>query len=212
MPAPQRRRAAPTRPSGRAKGDRKRALLASAKKLFLARGFQNTTFADIAKDASVSEAIVLGHFEDKKAVFLEVLREVRGATLDRWQEPAEAVADPQTRLHSVAERFFLTAREQAAELRLLYRALLEVDDKAIAAFLGALYREAEDFLAGLIRDGQRAGVFRRNLDPRVGAWELIHTALGYALTLPLDLPLYRDADFSAHAVECVLQGLLKTDI
>jgi hypothetical protein len=67
-------------------------------------------------------------------------------------------------------------------------------------------------LAKVIADGQQTGVFRRPLDPRVGAWELIRTALGYTLTMPLDLPLYREPDYLARAIECMLHCLLKTDV
>ena len=49
-------------------------------------------------------------------------------------------------------------------------------------------------------------------DPRVGAWELIRTALGYTLTLPLGIPLYQEADYLPHAIECLLACLLKTDV
>ena len=55
-------------------------------------------------------------------------------------------------------------------------------------------------------------MFRRNLDPRVGAWELIRTALGYTLTLPLGIPLYEEPDYLTRAVECLLHCLLKTDV
>lgn len=64
----------------------------------------------------------------------------------------------------------------------------------------------------MISAGQQSGVFRRNLDPRVGAWELIRTALGYTLTLPLGIPLYQEPDYIHQAIECLLNCLLKTDV
>ena len=72
--------------------------------------------------------------------------------------------------------------------------------------------EGEALLARIIAEGQQTGVFRRNLDPRVGAWELIRTALAYTLTLPLGVPLYQEADYLPRAIECLLHCLLKTDI
>ena len=42
--------------------------------------------------------------------------------------------------------------------------------------------------------------------------ELIRTALGYTLTLPLGLPLYSEPDYLARAIECMLHCLLKTDV
>ena len=52
------------------------------------------------------------------------------------------------------------------------------------------------------------GCFRADLDPRIGAWELIRTALGYTLTLPLDIPLYQETNYLPRAVETVLRCLL----
>ena len=79
-------------------------------------------------------------------------------------------------------------------------------------FLCEFYRDSEELLAAIITEGQATGVFRRNLDPRVGAWELIRTALGYTLTLPLAIPLYQEADDLPRAIDCLLQCLLKTDV
>ena len=78
--------------------------------------------------------------------------------------------------------------------------------------LRAFYLDSEALLAQIISEGQQSGVFRRSLDPRVGAWELIRTALGYTLTLPLGVPLYAEADYIPRAIECLLHCLLKTDV
>jgi hypothetical protein len=105
-----------------------------------------------------------------------------------------------------------STREHALEFRIMHRTLTETDDEEILALLRAFYLDSETVLADIIRAGQQTGVFRRSLDPRVGAWELIRSGLGYTLTLPLGIPLYQEPDYIAHAVECLLHGLLKTDI
>ena len=94
----------------------------------------------------------------------------------------------------------------------MHRALVESDDEEILAQLRAFYLDSEDLLARIITEGQQSGVFRRSLDPRVGAWELIRTALGYTLTLPLGVPLYAEDDYLPRAIECMLHCLLKTDV
>jgi hypothetical protein len=67
-------------------------------------------------------------------------------------------------------------------------------------------------VAQIIADGQQSGFFRRSLDPRVGAWELIRSALACTLLRPLELPLYEDPDYLPRAIECALHCLLKTDV
>lgn len=213
MSAPQRRRAeAPKSASRMRKADRKRQLLAHAKHLFVTLGFQNTTTEKIAKAAGVSEPVLYRHFESKKALFMEVLREIREATLNRWHAETSDLADPMARLHAIADMYLDTTKAHALEFRVMHRTLIETDDQEIAKFLRQFYLDSEALLAKVIAEGQNTGVFRRTLDPRVGAWELIRTALGYTLTLPLQIPLYDEADYTNRAIECLLHCLLKTDV
>src|SRR5438874_5441961 len=213
MSAPQRRRPDPGKPSGRLrKADRKRQLLEHAKQLFVTHGYQNTTTKEIAEAAGVTEPVLYRHFESKKALFLEVLEEVRAATLKRWHAETARITDPLAKLHAIADMYLGTTREHALEFRIMHRTLIETDDSEIADFLRSFYLDSETLLAQIISAGQQAGVFRRSLDPRIGAWELIRTALGYTLTLPLGVPLYGEADYMPRAVECLLHCLLKTDV
>src|ERR1700693_2535744 len=66
------------------KAERKRQLLSQAKQLFVTLGYHATTTKKIAEDAGITEPVLYRHFESKKALFLEVLQEIREATLNRW--------------------------------------------------------------------------------------------------------------------------------
>lgn len=213
MSSPQRRQVEESKPPGRMrKAERKRQILTHAKHLFVTLGYQNTTTEKIAGAAGVSEPALYRHFDNKKMLFLEVLQEIREATLNRWVKETASLADPLAKLHAVADFYLGTTREQALEFRVLHRALLEIEDEEIVSVLRSFYLDSESFLAEIISAGQHSGVFRRSLDPRVGAWELIRTALGYTLTLPLNIPLYEQADYLPQAIDCLLHCLLKTDV
>jgi AcrR family transcriptional regulator len=213
MSAPQRRRAATTKSTARMrKADRKRQLLEHAKELFVTLGYQNTTTEKIAQSAGVTEPVLYRHFDSKKVLFLEVLREIRGATVNRWRTETADLADPLARLHAIADMYLGTTREQAREFRIMHRTLIECDDEEIAALLRSFYLDSEELLSQVIQEGQQTGVFRRDLDPRVGAWELIRAALGHTLTLPLAIPLHQEPDYLPRAIECMLHCLLKTDV
>ena len=213
MSASQRRLTATARTSPRMrKADRKRQLLEHAKQLFVTLGYQNTTTEKIARAAGVSEPVLYRHFESKKALFLEVLQEIREATLNRWYAETADLTDPLAKLHKISDLYLGTTREHALEFHIMHRTLIDTNDEEIAAFLRSFYLDSEALLAEVISAGQQAGVFRRSLDPRVGAWELIRTALGYTLTLPLGIPLYQEPDYIPRAIDCLLQCLLKTDV
>jgi AcrR family transcriptional regulator len=213
MSAPQRRRADGEKaPARMRKADRKRQLLSHAKHLFVTLGYHDTTTEKIATAAGVSEPVLYRHFDSKKALFLEVLREIREATLNRWRAETAGLTDPLAKLHAIADRYLGSTREHAVEYRIMHRTLVESDDPEIASFLRSFYLDSEALLAEIIAEGQQAGVFRRSLDPHVGAWELIRTALGYTLTLPLGIPLYEQPDYVPQAIDCLLHCLLKTDV
>jgi len=194
------------------RADRKQQLLAHAKQLFVTLGYQNTTTEKIARAAGVSEPMLYRHFDSKKALFLEVLQQIRDATVTRWQAASADIADPLAKIHAIVDSYLGSTREHALEYRIMHRSLVETDDEEILGLLRAFYLDSEAILAQIIAEGQQAGVFRRSLDPRVAAWELIRTALGYTLTLPLRPPVYQEPDYIPRAIDCLLHCLLKTDV
>src|SRR5438445_13556802 len=104
MTAPQSPEPEGAKPAARMrKADRKRQLLAHAKQLFVTLGYQHTTTEKIARAAGVSEPVLYRHFESKKALFLEVLQEVREATINRWKAETGHVTDPLAKLHAIAD-------------------------------------------------------------------------------------------------------------
>jgi AcrR family transcriptional regulator len=213
MTSPQRRRDNAARATPRlTKAERKRQLLAHAKNLFVTQGYHATTTEKIAQAAGVTEPVLYRHFDSKKTLFLEVLEEIRAATLKRWHADTTGLTDPLAKLHAIADSYLGSTREHALEYRIMHRTLVETDDEEIVALLRSFYLDSETLLAAIIAEGQQAGVFRRSLDPRVGAWEMIRTALGYTLTLPLGVPLFAEANYIPQAIDCLLHCLLKTDV
>lgn len=194
------------------KAERKRQLVAFAKQLFVTQGYHATTTEKIAQAAGVSEPVLYRHFDSKKALFLEVLEEIRAATLRRWHAETSPLTDPLAKLHAIADMYLGSTRAHAVEYRIMHRTLIEADDEEIVALLRSFYLDSEALLAKIIAEGQQAGVFRRSLDPRVGAWELIRTALGYTLTLPLGIALFSEENYIPQAIDCLLHCLLKTDV
>jgi TetR/AcrR family transcriptional regulator len=213
MTAPRRRRnELPRSAARRTKAERHRQLLDHAKQLLSSLGYRATTLEQIAAAAGVTEAVLHRHFASKQALFLEILEEVRTATLHRWSIETASLTDPLAKLHTIIEMYLETTRQLALELRILHRALVESDEAETREPLRYFYLSCEELLAGVIAEGQQSGVFRRSLDPRVGAWELLRAALGYSLTQPLNIPLYAEPDYLPRAVECLLNCLLKTDV
>ena len=194
----------------RSPAERKRQIVAHARRLFTLQGYEATTLEQLAEAAAVAAASLAKHFPDKTAVLEGIVNELREAASERW--PAEAAAaGPLPRLHALTDLYLDLARSRAEDLRLLSRLLLDESGDALPV-VRSLALECEAFLARVIVEGQQSGVFRRSLDPRVGAWELLRSALGYTLTQPLGIPLDGEPDYLARALDCLLHCLLKTDV
>jgi AcrR family transcriptional regulator len=193
------------------KAERRRQLLQAAKRVFAERGYTAAAPHQVAEAAGVSEGVLLRHFPHKHDLFFEFLRELRQTTLNRWQAAAAELADPLARLHAVIDVYLAATRVQAEDFRILHGALLEGEADLREGVL-AYYLDCEALLAQAIAEGQQSGVFRRNLDPRVGAWELICSALGHTMTARLGVPLHQEEGYLARAVDCLLHALLKVDV
>ncbi len=105
-----------------------------------------------------------------------------------------------------------TVNEYGLAFQLLHRLLLDGADEPILEVLRTFYLDVEALLAGIIAEGQQSGVFRRSLDPRIGAWQLIQTAVGYQMAQVLNAPIFAEPDYLPHAIDCLLDCLIKTDV
>lgn len=208
MDAPQKRRRAKIKSTSRMrKADRKRQLMEHAKPLFVTLGYQHTTTEKIALAAGVTEPVLYRHFDSKKTLFIAVLDDIREATIHRWGQETAGIPDPLERLNAIVDFYLGSTREHALDFHIMHRSIVETDDEDIVACLRTFYLDSEKMVADVIREGQASGAFRKDLDPRVGAWELIRTALGYTLTLPLGIPIYQEKDYVAKAIACMLHCL-----
>jgi AcrR family transcriptional regulator len=199
----------PTPRPGR--GERRRLALEQARGLFAAQGYAATTLEQVAAAADMTPKALSRLFSTRLELFEALLGEVRALTLDAWVSGTADLPDPVARLHGVTETYLAATRQHPEAFRALHRALAE-DHEETRQVLRAFYEDCEVFVARLIAEGQQSGFFRRSLDPRVGAWELIRTALAYTLLQPLGVPLYDDPDYLPRAIECALHCLLKTDV
>jgi TetR/AcrR family transcriptional regulator len=194
------------------KAERRKQLLAVAAHRFATAGFATTSMAQIAEAAGVTEALLARYFDSKEAMLLAILAEVRVVSLDRWESELAALGDPVAKLHAVADLFLRTVNDYSLAFQLIHRLLIDGTDDKVMGVLRAFYLDVEALLAGIIAEGQQAGVFRRSLDPRVGAWQMIQTAVGYKMTQPLAAPVFAELDYLSRAIDCLLDCLLKTDV
>ncbi|MDQ0769878.1 AcrR family transcriptional regulator [Pseudarthrobacter defluvii] len=93
----------PTTQRGKAKENRRQALLSAAASLFAANGFNRVSLEDLGAAAGVSGPAVYRHFPGKQAVLADLLVTVSEELLDGGRQVVERAADPLAALRELVE-------------------------------------------------------------------------------------------------------------
>ncbi|OBK18770.1 TetR/AcrR family transcriptional regulator [Mycobacterium asiaticum] len=164
-----------------AKGeDRKQRILAVAQRLLSRNGWRSTTLAQIAREAGVTPAGLLHHYESKEQLLHAVL-DARDADDDTHSDRG---GDLLGEIAQVADRF-----SRAPELLGTFTVLLVENiapDAPLHDRLVSRQRDATKIVADGIRRGQAAGRYRTDIDPAVKAVEILAFIHGMEMTWLLD--------------------------
>ena len=185
---------------------RREQLISVATKLFAERGYEATTTAAIAEAAGVTEPILYRHFEGKQDLFVAIVREMSDLTMRHWQELTAATDDPAEAIRRIARQFPEHVAKLADAYHVIHGALSSSRDRQVVKVMQEHYVQIEAFFVGIISRGQSAGLVRKDMDPRVPAWQLIYLGIGIAM-VSLNLPgLYKGQPL-AEGIEFILRGL-----
>lgn len=178
-----------------AKGeDRRQRILAVAERLLARNGWRNTSLAQIAKEAGVTPAGLLHHFESKEQLLNAVL-DARDA--DDAIHADYRSGDLVTELGRVPERF-----DRAPELVGTFTVLLVENiapDAPLHDRLVKRYRDAVDIITAIIERGQESGKYRSDLDAATKAVEILAFTYGMETLWLLDPSIQLAEVFKAYA-------------
>lgn len=149
--------------------ERKRQLLDHASELFAERGYAETRVIDIVRSAGVAKGLFYWYFENKEAVFLELIQVTRHRMRQQQREAIDDAADPLLRLRQGTE----SSIRFMGEHRRLYSIidLESLGPKLTKALRGEGDIHAHD-TARHIRAGIDQGLIRDE-DPLLLAWGVV---------------------------------------
>jgi len=144
------------------KEQRRRALLAAAKRCFAERGFNATTIADVARAAGVSYGVVYWYFESKDDLFHALMSDEEAALRQRITGALDneaAKTDLRVALREAVQATFEYFDEDRASAALLFRDSFTLSDDFERHLFG-IYGRFMDEIEGAIRLAQKAGAAR----------------------------------------------------
>jgi AcrR family transcriptional regulator len=183
---------------------RREQLMEVATKLFARNGYEATTTAAIALAAGVTEPILYRHFKSKQELFVAIVKAVSDRTMKHWEDLVRGVDDPTEQFRRIAADLPQHMEKLADAYHVLHGALATSRDKKVLAVMKEHYLQIEKFFVKVIQDGQKTGVFRKNMQARAAAWTLIISGIGYGM-IALNLAQF-DRATADNAIDAILRG------
>ena len=147
-------------------------IIEAALEVFGKKGLAKTRLEDIAARAGVSKGTIYLYFENKEALFKEVVRETAIAAIARGEERPES-GSPSDQLRMLMERYweFVTSPAFSTIHRLVIGELHQFPDLA-RFYAEEVIDRGMRLITGIIRRGIDAGEFRET-DPSAAARMLV---------------------------------------
>jgi len=187
--------------------DKRDRILAAAIEVFAKNGFYATRVSEIAKAAGVADGTIYLYFKNKDDVLITIFEEGIERLLDILSEVAESNASFEDRISQIIE-LQLGLLEEQRDLAEVITVNLRQSSRLLKQYATPLFMQYIDVIAGVVRDGQKDGAFRKDLNPRIVARSLFGALDAILLTWAIgegDPPALRKA--ASHCASLFLEGL-----
>jgi AcrR family transcriptional regulator len=145
-------------------------VLRSAGRLFAAKGFAGASLSQLARRARLSKPGIYYHVRDKEELLFRICQESMRGILAGGRAAAAASHDPVERMRGLMRAHTAFHWRHPSNLAVLFGQAAHLSAERRRRVF-ALERAYLDLVRGIIRDGQRRGVFRP-VDATVAAFSL----------------------------------------
>jgi TetR/AcrR family fatty acid metabolism transcriptional regulator len=143
-------------------------ILRAATQVFARNGYFNSKVADIARTAEVADGTVYLYFKSKEEILHSIFDENMADAIASGRELIKALPDPREKLRRIA-RLHLERLGADRDLAIVFQVELRGSTKFMEEFSAAGFAEYLDLLCRIIEEGQRARVFRKDVNAKVVA-------------------------------------------
>lgn len=160
--------------------DKREAILRAAIKTFAEKGFFNSKVADIAKEAGVADGTVYLYFKNKDDILHSVFDRAMEEFIEEGKKELAALDDPQEKLARIAE-LHLERLGGDRDMAIVFQVELRGSTKFMQEFSAAGFSEYLHIIQQIVSEGQKKGVFRKDLKPIICA-KILYGALDEMVT------------------------------
>ena len=160
--------------------DKREAILRSAVKVFAQKGYFNSKVSDIAREAGIADGTVYLYFKSKDEILHSVFDQAMKVFIDEGKRELSLIDAPADRLRKIAE-MHLERLGADRDLAIVFQVELRGSIKFMQEFSAAGFADYLDIIRQTVEDGQRSGVFRRDINPVIAA-KIFYGALDEMVT------------------------------
>lgn len=160
--------------------DKREAILRAAIKVFARRGYFNSKVADVAKEAGIADGTVYLYFKSKDEILHSIFDRAMAEFIAEGRAELAEMENPQDKLRRIAE-LHLEKLGADRDLAIVFQVELRGSTKFMQEFSAAGFAEYLDIIQQVFIEGQRKGIFYKNLKPIVCA-KILYGALDEMVT------------------------------
>src|ERR1700704_4228742 len=156
----------PRKSSRNGASGKRESILRAATRVFARNGYFNSKVADIASAAGVADGTVYLYFKSKEEILHSIFDRSMAEAIAAGREQLEHTTDPREKLRRIA-LLHLERLGDDRDLAVVFQVELRGSTKFMEEFSAAGFAEYLGLIRSTLEEGQRAGVFRPELNAKV---------------------------------------------
>ena len=160
--------------------DKREAILRSAIKVFAQKGYFNSKVSDIAGEAGIADGTVYLYFKSKEEILHSVFDRAMEEFIAEGKREIAEIESAENRLRKIAE-LHLARLGADRDLAIVFQVELRGSTKFMEEFSGGGFADYLDIIRQTIAEGQKEGIFRKDLKPITVA-KILYGALDEMVT------------------------------
>jgi TetR/AcrR family fatty acid metabolism transcriptional regulator len=145
---------------------KRESILRAATRVFAHNGYFNSKVADIAREAEVADGTVYLYFKSKEEILHSIFDQNMDEAIAAGRVLIEKLQDPGEKLRRVA-MLHLERLGADRDLAVVFQVELRGSTKFMQEFSAAGFAEYLGLLRKTVEEGQRSGVFRKDLSAKL---------------------------------------------
>lgn len=186
--------------------ERRETILRAAASVFAQFGYFKAKVADVARAAGVADGTVYLYYRNKEDLLTSIFNWAMEEFVTRARGELPLIADPRERLRRFAQLHFALI-ESERDLAIVFQVELRHSTKFMEKFSTSYLAEYLLILREVVEAGQREGIFRSQLNPKVVAKFLFGVMDGMATNWVLSRKNYSLSSMVDPVLDLFLNGV-----